>query len=774
MLTITLLVMARWEAERIRKHSEEEAHSIVSALSHEFAQFQLLGGKHADAAVDLAAKIESFKTIRYLELYDAHGKHLISFKHPEETLKFQTSHRSALNKDRAYFYFDIPYQYQNNNLGSAYFVYSKAEYHERLKSYYRQLTFLIPALLGMSFLIAVILQRATAHPIRILANAVNAIAKKQGLDFKLTHSYGGELGELFDGFNAMMAQLNRAREKLNNEKIRLETTLESIAEGVITTDLEGNIRYINPEACNLLGRREEECRAQPLNQIFVIVSETTHSPLVDQTRQCLNDGMVCVNLTNTLLKTSATQLLAIQSSIAPIHTQSGEITGAVLVFRNVSESREMARRLEHQASHDSLTELLNRVEFEAQLQSLVKNLVDSKQHALLYLDLDQFKIVNDTCGHFAGDTMLKQISALICNRVREADLVARLGGDEFAVLLPSCSTPQAIEIANSIRQLVSEYTFSWDNKLFKVGASIGVVAIQDRNISVTELLRLADVACYAAKNLGRNRIHVYEPGDAELIKMHGEMQWISRLDEAIDQDQYLLFVQRIAPMDENDHTVHHEVLIRLIETDGIINFPGSFLPAAERYGLMPRLDRWVIHRVLTNPVIQQLQQRGSQSLWSINISWATLADKSVIDEIKTWFKQGVLPPTQVCFEITETAAIANVPATLFFIQEMRSLGCQFSLDDFGSGLSSFGYLRKILPVDYLKIDGNLVRDISGDANNYAMVEAINHIGKVMKIKTVAEFVHDQETYELLKSIQVDYVQGYFIHRPMPIEELLLG
>jgi len=442
----------------------------------------------------------------------------------------------------------------------------------------------------------------------------------------------------------------------------------------------------------------------------------------------------------------------------------------VMVFHDVSKSRAMAQQLNWQATHDTLTGLINRREFEKRLeQALAEAKTDQHQHALLYLDLDQFKIVNDTCGHVAGDELLKQLAVLLQSKLREGDVLARLGGDELGVLLSYCPEDKAQRVAEVLRIAVKEFRFIWENKSFDIGVSIGLVVVDAENVSVAELLSAADMACYAAKDDGRNRIHVYRRGDVDLVQRHGEMQWVNRLTRAVEENRLVLYRQRILSItDPSGAEEHYEILIRLRGENNEIIPPGAFIPAAERYGLMPAVDRWVV-RTLFAAMAQQSGRaclENNECSYAVNLSGASLNDDILLEYVREQLLLHSIAPRRIWFEITETAAIANLPKASRFIKEMKALGCRFSLDDFGSGVSSFAYLKN-LAVDNLKIDGSFVKDIVDDPIDFAMVQAINQIGHVMGLRTTAEFVENDAILTRLREIGVDYAQGYGIHKPEP-------
>lgn len=434
--------------------------------------------------------------------------------------------------------------------------------------------------------------------------------------------------------------------------------------------------------------------------------------------------------------------------------------------KNRNAHRRAQEVIRHLAYHDALTGLVNRVEFENSVRHALRTANEGSRHGLLYLDLDQFKVINDTCGHVAGDELLRQLATLLKEPIRESDTLARLGGDEFGVLLVHCSLEQAQSVAERMLQLIREFRFGWQDKTFAIGASAGLVMIDGSGHTLSDLLRAADMACYAAKERGRNRVQIYRPDDAELLQRHGEMQWISRLQRALEEDRFVLFSQTIVPLSpEGDGNRQAELMLRLRNDDGTLILPGAFIPAAERYSLMPELDRWVVRHAFA--YIARQGRSGSQGALGkcfINLSGATLSDDGFAGYVREQLRAQAVPPESICFEITETAAIANLSSALEFIGEVKGLGCRVALDDFGAGLSSFSYL-KTLRADYLKIDGSFIRDMLEDPMDAAIVEAINSVGHVAGLKTIAEFVETEEIRVALAKIGVDYAQGYGISLP---------
>ncbi|MFZ5473789.1 MAG: putative bifunctional diguanylate cyclase/phosphodiesterase [Pseudomonadota bacterium] len=433
------------------------------------------------------------------------------------------------------------------------------------------------------------------------------------------------------------------------------------------------------------------------------------------------------------------------------------------------QHRKAEETIHHLAYHDSLTGLINRHRFEQRLTMALRNAKDwNSEHALLYLDLDQFKVVNDTCGHVAGDELLKQLARVLQDHVRESDTLARLGGDEFGLLLENCPIDQAVQIAEKLLQAINAFRFSWGGKTFSVGGSIGLAAITAHNPSVDDLLRNADIACYAAKDGGRNRIHIYKDEDVELQRRRGEMHWVSRIRWALENDRFVLHRQNIVPLQQGGAGRCCEMLLRMRDERDQLISPGVFLPAAERYNLAPAIDRWVVRTLLEFLKTQAGKIDSSQGFF-INISGVTLNDDDFYDFLRQQLRDSGVAPAQLCFEITETAAIGNLSRALSFMQGIREEGCQFALDDFGAGLSSFSYLKTI-PVDYLKIDGAFVRDIVNDPLDRAIVDSINRVGHVVGLKTIAEFVETEAIRDQLRELGVDYAQGYGLHRPEPLSK----
>ncbi len=567
-----------------------------------------------------------------------------------------------------------------------------------------------------------------------------------------------------------ITERQQAEEQLSEEKERAQVTLHSIGDGVITTDPQGYVEYLNPIAEELTGWQMDEAKGHPLSYIFHIIHETTRTPIPNPVAKCLSENRIIGLASHTVLISRNGDELAIEDSAAPIRNRHGAINGVVLVFHDVSKAREMAHELNWQASHDSLTGLINRREFEQRLEQVfLRTHEEGEIHTLLYLDLDHFKLVNDTCGHIAGDELLRQLASHLQREVRESDSLARLGGDEFGLLMLNCDLEHAMRVANTMRDCIMEFSFVWEEKTFKIGSSIGIVEINRSLQNTAQVLSNADMACYTAKDHGGNRIHVFQPDDLELAQRQGEMRWVARINDALANNRLTLYAQAIRPLAANgDGVVHYELLLRMLDSEENLISPGSFIPAAERYKLMYAIDRWVIKEALEQHAAHQT--KTNSTMFTINLSGFSLNQDSLLGYIHDQFEATGVAPQHFCFEVTETAAISNLSRAHDLILELKSLGCAFALDDFGSGLSSFTYLKN-LPVDFLKIDGSFVKDILDDPIDDSMVSAINKIGHDLGLKTIAEYAENDAILTRLEEIGVDYAQGYGVAKAVPLESL---
>jgi diguanylate cyclase (GGDEF)-like protein/PAS domain S-box-containing protein len=553
-------------------------------------------------------------------------------------------------------------------------------------------------------------------------------------------------------------------EALFREKESAQITLQSIGDGVITTDAKGVIDYVNPVAEALTGWRLEDSQGRAIEEIFRAFHEETCEPLENPLAVAIRRTRSIKSVRPMLLIRRDGNEIYVESTASPIRDGSGAVSGGVLVFHDVSEARELNRRLSYHASHDVLTGLVNRREFESRMERALKSAkARETSYALCVLDLDQFKIVNDTCGHSAGDALLGQVGALLKSKVRWRDTLARLGGDEFGILLESCSLDEAMRTAEALREAVRNFKFTWEERTFRLGASIGVVPISADNADVAAVLSAADSACQAAKEAGRNRVHSFEENDIDLMRRRREMQWAARINNALEEGRFELFRQTILPLQTTESGAHYELLLRMRDEAGKIVGPDNFMTAAERYGITPSIDRWVIENAF-RWLVSEADEREKLTMCSINLSGQSLGDDKFLPYVIDQFHRSGLDATKICFEITETAAIASFSQANRFIQALKELGCKFALDDFGTGLSSFGYLKHF-PVDYLKIDGSFVKEILHDPIDREMVRSINEIGHLTGKQTIAEFAENQEIINMLRSLGVDYAQGYGVSQP---------
>ncbi|MEY3297293.1 MAG: hypothetical protein RLZZ597_553 [Cyanobacteriota bacterium] len=561
----------------------------------------------------------------------------------------------------------------------------------------------------------------------------------------------------------------RMEEALFYEKELAQVTLHSIGDAVITTDVEGRVQYINPMAENLTGWSQAEAEGKLLSEVFQLWQDESRETVENPVFQALRENQIVGLTGDTFLVARNGREIAIDDSAGPIRNRQGQTIGAVMVFHDVTHARQLTRQVFWQAMHDPLTGLVNRRAFGNLLDQAIHTAQTQREsHVLFYLDLDRFKIVNDTCGHKVGDELLRQITAMLQAHIHKTDVLARLGGDEFGVLLTQCDLDQGLRVADILRETVQDFRFTWDNHVFTLGASLGVVAITSQVQDLESLLMWADAACYAAKNAGRNRVHLFQADDQALAQQQGEIRWATRITHALENHQFCLFAQPIQAIQPSCPAFDHaEILIRLRDDNGTLIPPMAFIPAAERYGLIGDIDRWVVSTLFQHWDQAQPPADQPPRQYTINLSGYSLTDDRMIDFLKQQFEEHRVPPHLICFEITETAAIANLIEASHFIQQLRDLGCYFALDDFGSGMSSFTYLKH-LPVDYLKIDGSFVKDMVNDPIDSAMVEAISHIGHVMGLKTVAEYVENDAILQCIKTLGVDYAQGFGIAKPAPL------
>lgn len=569
-----------------------------------------------------------------------------------------------------------------------------------------------------------------------------------------------------------VTRLKQTQESLMKSKERIELLLHSTGEAIYGVDNEGRCIFVNSKCLQLLGFGAEELMGKNVHDLIHHTHEDRqpHKWQDSFVYRCLNSGVGDRGGHEVAWRKDGTWFPTL-ISVEPI-LERGNVTGAMVIFRDITEEKAVSSKLDHLAKHDSLTGLVNRREFEARLARVLNDVKqDSSEHILCYLDLDQFKVINDTCGHLAGDEMLRQITGVLEGQIRKRDTLARLGGDEFGLLMEHCDVNEGIRVANCMRDAVANYRFLWEEKTHTVGVSIGVVALTESVGSATNALKAADVACYAAKEGGRNKIRVYHQQDSdELATQQGEMRWVAQINQALAENRLFLSLQPIMPIDHNsDQNLSYEVLLRMETPDGDMILPDDFLRAAERYNLSTKLDRWVIKKVFSW-MTQNESKLERITMIAVNLSGSSLADDEFLKFAVAELLESQVPPKKICFEITETAAITNLASANRFMHAFKQFGCEFALDDFGTGLSSFAYLRT-LPVEYLKISGLFVKDIVNNTIDFAMVKSINEIGQVMGKKTIAESVENSATLEKLKTLGVNYAQGYLVGRPAKLEDM---
>ncbi|MEO5690478.1 MAG: EAL domain-containing protein [Burkholderiaceae bacterium] len=572
------------------------------------------------------------------------------------------------------------------------------------------------------------------------------------------------------GANWDITELRELAANLAEDRSLLSVTLESIGDAVITTNAHGQITWLNPVAERLTGWISLEAIGRALTQVLHIVDERTREASPDPVKNCLDQGRRVAEAGNTLLLSRSGEEFGIQESIAPIRREDGTVLGTVLVFHDVSEQRRLTGEMSWRATHDALTGLVNRTEFESRLARLLEASQDGGEHALLYIDLDQFKLVNDACGHAVGDQLLQKTARMLTEGVRTRDTIARLGGDEFAILMERCTVEQAQRAAQKLCDRLDDYRFVHETRRFRIGMSIGLVPVDNRWHTTAAIQQAADTSCYAAKEAGRNRVHTWFDTDVAMHERQYEMQWTARIEHALDEDGFVLYAQRLTPLKGASTGVHAEALLRMRQADGPLVLPGAFLPAAERFHLASRIDRWVLRHVVD--WMAALADPSRIVLLSVNLSGQSVGDRSfhrwALDLLA---RAGPAICHAMCLEITETAAVTNIADAAVFIDQVRALGVKVALDDFGAGAASFGYL-KTLRVDTLKIDGQFVRDLVDDPLDEVAVRCFADVAKVMGLTTVAEFVDKPAVLARLKAMDVDFAQGFLLHEPAPIGELI--
>ena len=734
--------------------------------------------------------------VQSARIYDLNNSVIAEYK--RKTTVWQDDLSPQIRSDDL-FNIAVPITHNGNIMGSLVVTASKAGLSIRLMEHIiiASLVFLFVGL--FAYLWSIRLQNYIYRPIEHILSVTRQVRLGNDYSVRVEKYYDDELGLLADDFNLMLQQIEqrdddlekqvsdrtrelenrnlklaneirfrlKAQAKLHESEKRFRSTFSNAAIGMILLDRKGNIIQVNDAACSMLGYEEKDLQRMTIGEVTHAEDRDTNA--VD--REKLLNGEIDHFRTERRYQRKDGKIIWGLSTISGVYDKNGEFLYAITQVLDITEEYRLSKELSYQASHDVLTGLLNRREFELRVDKAWERARDKEGvHVLCYIDLDQFKIINDSCGHIAGDEMLRQIAALLRENVRKHDSVARLGGDEFGVLMEFCSMQHGLMVAGNLRKQIEQLQFVWDDNRFKVAASIGVVEINAQSNSVAELLKQADSACFTAKDEGRNRVNVYRSEDAAVVQRRGEMQWVRRIQEAIDENRLVLYSQPIVPTNASEKGLHMEVLVRLLTEEGEEVPPGAFLPAAERYGLATNIDQWVVTHVFDWMQDNQEYVQNHVNVCAINLSGLTLSDSTFLDKIVDELYARNLSAEKLCFEITETALIANLSLATTFIRALRRLGCKFALDDFGSGLSSFAYLKN-LQVDYLKIDGMFVRDMMRDPIDYALVRAINEMGKVMNKKTIAEFVESEELFIEVKKMGIDYAQGYGVGSVKPLRDL---
>ena len=619
-------------------------------------------------------------------------------------------------------------------------------------------------------LVLVVLNRAFL-PMKNLRNSVGALLTGKYAPIseeKLPH----ELHDLVVAYNEMVEGLEietitrrQMEEKLRSEKDFISTTLDSITNPVIVIDSKDNIKLVNPGAEKLFGEPESELIDVAIHDVLVLFANRQATRIVD-IRQLLSRQ---ASISSMFYFDSNRKLVELEFSASPMIDMEAEDVGYVIILKDVSEDRKLRRKLSYEGSHDQLTRFLNRNAFESRFEALItEEDTVSTQHAIAYLDIDRFRMVNEACGSTAGDLLLKQVGSIIKSQVRKSDILSRLSGDEFGIIMPYFEMEHALQTIQKIIIEIQHTPFVWNEHEYFITASIGVMSFGAMNDVYEDVYSKITTACSLAKQNGGNQYHYIDENDEKVMAQQESMEWVSGIMEGIAEDRFCLYVQPIVSMDGANQSPHYEVLIRYRSPDGRIVSPGDFLPPAERYNLIERIDVWVVTNVLS--WLQRNQEKIPDIMFSINLSGRSIGSQTFHNFLRETLSSTSVDLRALCFEITETAVVDNVERSVEFIKSIKKLGAKFSLDDFGSGLSSFGYLKQF-PVDYLKIDGEFVRDIIDDEKSYVFVRSMTEVGHCLNMKVIAEFVESDDMFEKLRMANVDFIQGYTVGKPVDIETL---
>lgn len=774
-----------------------EAHAKIASANSATA---LLLKRPRDAA-EILHSLSIEAAIQGAKIYDLENKVFAEYKRRADvwpnSSQLPSDATRRVNKDQ----FDVivPITYNGDDVGSLMVTASKSGLFISLMEHVVVAT-IIFLLVGLfAYIWSIRLQKYISRPVEHILSVTREVRSGNNYSVRVNKYYDDELGLLADDFNLMLTQIEqrdqdlekqvsdrtqelekrnhklasemrvrvKAQAKLHESEKRFRSTFANAAIGMILLDRKGHIIQVNNAVCNMLGYDVNELQRMSIYEVMHVEDRDMNAV---EREKLLNGEIDHFRAEKRYLRKDGDIIWGL-STISGVFDKNGEFLYAISQVLDITEEYRLSKELSYQATHDVLTGLLNRREFESRIQKAWERSRDNEGvHVLCYIDLDQFKVINDTCGHIAGDEMLRQIAALLQEHVRKHDSIARLGGDEFGILMEFCSMRHGLMVTRNLRKQIEQLQFVWEDNRFKVAASMGVVEINGQSSSVVELLKQADSACFAAKDDGRNRVNVYRSEDAAVVQRRGEMQWVHRIQEAIDEDRLILYSQPIVPTDSQERGLHMEVLVRLLSKEGEEVPPGAFLPAAERYGLATNIDKWVVNHVFNWMQDNRDYVQNHVNVCAINLSGLTLSDDTFLNTVIDELYARDISAEKLCFEITETALIANLSQATSFIRALRRLGCKFALDDFGSGLSSFAYLKN-LQVDYLKIDGMFVRDMIRDPIDYALVRSINEMGKVMGKKTIAEFVETKEIFAEIKKLGIDYAQGYGVGAIEPLLNL---
>ncbi len=755
------------EISEFQKNTRDDLSALATIIGNRSTA--ALAFQDLDLAKENLGVLNTLPEVQAACLYDAQGTVFAELsKNSQEKVSCpQTIGDSKTRFESVNLYVVQPIEVDTDRLGSVYIHADLTQLVWRKIQFIGLLFLVFLAVTTMTFFLTKPLLSLITSPVKKLVNIVKAIIDTKDYSLRAVKVNNDELGVLVDAFNGLIGTVETQNWSLMRAKDRYRALFDDNPTMIFNLSEGGVILSVNRTGAIQLGFAIEELQGR---SVFHFIQANDLPVMQDLVKHCLVNPL-SVHKEGFTLVCHDERSIWVRAAAKLVENENQQST-LLLVCEDVTEAHDLTEQIVFQASHDTLTGLANRSEFDRHINQLVVLVrTDNSEHALCYMDLDQFKVINDTCGHLAGDELLRQLGDLLRKNLRKHDFVARLGGDEFGVLMYKCSLGEAFKACEKLRDIISGFHFGWEDRRFNIGVSIGVSSVNAKSGSAVDLLKEADAACYAAKDQGRNRVHVYLPDDEDLALRQGEMQWVSKIQRGLEQNRFCLFGQPIVPISGNHEKLHFETLVRYLDDNDLIIPPGAFLPSAERYNLASALDRWVISH-LFEWLANKPDFLDNLSVCSVNLSGVSLSEASMLKFITEQFSLWAIPTHKICFEITETAAIANLSAATKFINYLRERGSLFSLDDFGSGLSSFAYLKN-LQVDYLKVDGFFVKDIVDDEVDLAMVRAINEVGHIMAKKTIAEFVENEEIFNLLRELGVDYAQGYGISKPVPLYDLTL-